>query len=244
LVGGPGTGKTHIANAIEASAKDFGLTSHYQSLHWTNYSTAIEQLEYGSSSLNDHHPGLIREIQECDLLIVDDADLWFKQTPMTFLGMLCQRIERGKSNVLVMTSNAWARLVEETDDNERLFNRGASPLQKWLTKLTEVNPDLLNLGNFTFAEQLELLGVGCLNISAKKRAADDNGERRRRQSPFKLTKHMLPTASAQEKAINEVLGLYLPSQLNVVASRMTALFKKAPVWHVLYTGEKNFRYSH
>jgi hypothetical protein len=100
------------------------------------------------------------------------------------------------------------------------------------------------LGNFTFAEQLELLGVGCLNISAKKRAADDNGERRRRQSPFKLTKHMLPTASAQEKAINEVLGLYLPSQLNVVASRMTALFKKAPVWHVLYTGEKNFRYSH
>ena len=114
LVGGAGTGKTVIATAVREQATTLGLTSEYLSggyWHFAEDQLVAHGPGFMGSSGNQH--GLRRNLLDCDVLVVDEADRWLEAAPAAFMLLLGRRVELGKSNVLVAYTHSWKRLYQK-----------------------------------------------------------------------------------------------------------------------------------
>lgn len=105
LVGDVATGKTMIAGAAIASARESG-----KSVMWLTMPTPMSMpddlLDYGLGFIGSRNsrPGYREELLQCDALAVDEAERWLHFGGLLFLGLLAKRSQLGKSTVLVATT--------------------------------------------------------------------------------------------------------------------------------------------
>jgi len=100
LIGGPATGKTHIAWVIEQAARQRGLTT--VELRLSSAFDMNDELigrEFGTG--NDFRADLLK----CDLLIVDEVEK--RIASLMFLTLLRLRARLGKSTLLTSYSHTW-----------------------------------------------------------------------------------------------------------------------------------------
>lgn len=116
LVGGPGTGKTVIADAVHKEAIKRGLTC--ENLHSAWSDLAGDELIApgpGYIGFNGEPRGLRRHLLDCDLLIIDEIGSWLHAAPSAVLMLIGRRIELGKSNILLASSLQWNRLQRDEE---------------------------------------------------------------------------------------------------------------------------------
>ena len=107
LVGDGGTGKTMLARAAVASARDNG-----NSVVWlavpTPMSLQDDLLDHGPGFIGSRNsrPGYREELLQCDVLLVDETERWLNIGGLMFLALLAKRSQLGKSTVLVATTAA------------------------------------------------------------------------------------------------------------------------------------------
>lgn len=111
LIGGPGTGKTMIARAVEKGARANGKTFDY--LDYPDLSPIGNRLfDDGPCYITGTAagPGLRRDLLDCDLLLVDEAHEWLAMADL-FSTLLRKRTSSGKSTILVITSTGWQSML-------------------------------------------------------------------------------------------------------------------------------------
>jgi hypothetical protein len=232
VVGGAGTGKTSIAMTIEDEAHSQDLTSHYLGSSSNSYSARDSLMFWDIRNIgkpDEKGVELRSELLDCDVLLVDEAERWLEHAPLTFTFLLCKRIELGKTNILVMSSSGWKHQIDEAQSQVRRFYRN-----HW----DQLEPSLLHQSvnsawtrtfadepELSFVQQMQLLGVGIIANFNDPCAA-----------PW-LDRLIVP-ATREARLIFSELKLF-PASCN--AKYMYTAFDKAPVWHVLYTGEKSYR---
>lgn len=213
LVGGPATGKTVIAMAVQEKATALGLSSEY--LYGCDVHDASWQLiDRGPGYIGSRQsrPGLLEALLNCDVLLVDESERWFASAPATFILLLGRRIELGKSNVLTSYSGSWRRLFTTEESARRhsmiefdnpAFLLGSKPEERSEWGLMVARERYLPL-----PQLLAILGLSCT----------------------------LPAIDGEGPEVSRSQRL---AELEYLRGRSP--FAKAPVWHQLYTGEKSYR---
>jgi len=99
IIGGPATGKSHIARVIEQAARQRGL----KTVEIWLSASVIADLDLLASGFGER--GFKAELLDCDLLIIDEADK--RIASLLVLTLLRQRARLGKSSVLTSYSSTW-----------------------------------------------------------------------------------------------------------------------------------------
>lgn len=254
LVGGPGTGKTVIANEVCAEASRQGLRvstllpasiytrCQYEDLLRSAFGLLEDRhgrMGFGPSAVASQ-PAEMRHLRneyvDCDVLLVDEFTSWLTVAPMQFKCLLARRIMLGRSTVLVLSTAQWRWLLSsEATKRARAFS-------SYEVRLDDVDHCMpFGLGSeslrkrlaadCTFAETLVTLGVGAVSPGV----------------PFDAT-GSVHAGSAHGQQLRQALNLNAFTQRhgnrNVSdhssgGSLAVNTFSPLPVWHVLYTGENS-----
>lgn len=215
LVGGPCTGKTVIAMEVRQQATALGLTSEY--LYGCDAYFADGQLVshgpgFMGSTENQH--GLRSALLNCDVLLVDEAERWFESAPAAFMLLLGRRIELGKSNVLTTYSGSWRRLFSpEASLRRRSMMEFDDPAFLLGNKPEQRSEWGLMLARERYLPLPQLLALLGLDFT-------------------------LPAIPGEQP---EAVPSLISQPISAVGHRRgPSPFAKAPVWHMLYTGEKSY----
>lgn len=215
LVGGAGTGKTAIAMEVRQQATAIGLSSEY--LHSVSSYFAEDQLVahgpgFMGSTGNQH--GLRENLLDCDVLVVDEAERWMEAAPVAFMLLLGRRIELGKSNILVIPSYGWKRMLGKDASLRRhsmmAFDDPAFLLGNKPEQRSEWGMMLARDRYMPLPQLLAILGID----------------------------FTLPAVEGEEPLQSSVQAT-VPDSL--VSRHVQSPFTKTPVWHTLYTGENSYR---
>ena len=158
LLGAPGTGKSHIAQAIGGAAIQQGYRVIYREAH-----TFLEEL--AEATLADTRKALLDELTRVPLLIIDD--LGMRKLPHTaaedLLELIMRRYERAST---ILTSNRpvedWGKLLGDTAAVTALLDRllhHAHVLKCGPRQLAHQGPDSLALGRRREVELNSCLGT-------------------------------------------------------------------------------------
>ncbi|MDR3613204.1 MAG: ATP-binding protein [Candidatus Obscuribacterales bacterium] len=224
IIGGAGSGKSAIAKEIVREATLRGLlctqVSDYDPRATTHF------LDMGREALEDGSSRFHSSWLEPDLLIVDEAQRLLEDASHEFTFLLCQRIALGKSNLLLVASHGWRNAAKmrsyQTRVNEGAICNILSDIShaRWAEKIAHCRAMSLDL-------QMQLLGIGLMNW------ADP-----RKKEVFDLL-HVPHTREAQTLKEEFDLGLFAWCKQSLTQWMQGPGWK--PFWHVLYTGDKNYR---
>lgn len=136
VIGGAGTSKAILANAIAQAAQHQGLTvAHLITLSAWPHDDLLEARHHAFTGWDRAPRSHRSDLLGHDLLVVDQAHAWLEAAPLVTLMLLCMRAESGKSTILVTESEQWHQMLDEGRFSRALAadNFNESSLLKELT---------------------------------------------------------------------------------------------------------------
>ena len=228
ILGESGSGKSDITKQIEEEAGSLGLRCHFLTASFSPFADTHFIETSPNEVAEDKAPQFFPALLEADVLIVDEAQRWLEVAPHEFTFLLCQRISVGKSNILLIPSHGWKNALENAVNQRRLPD---SPVITKLAGMTSgikaLWPRTILHGYMTFEEQIQVLGIGLTSWNDPCK-----------QAVFDL---LSVPKTPEAKALQSEFDVGLFAWCNQSLSEWMHGPGWKPVWHVLYTGNKNYR---
>ncbi|CAN5157876.1 hypothetical protein BH11CYA1_BH11CYA1_07600 [soil metagenome] len=115
LLGGPGSGMEPLARDIAKVADALGMTSAvlpFSHDSWP-HDELLQPRAHAFTGWERNARPYREDLLNSDVLVVNDSHLWLEAAPIVMLVLLSMRAEKGKSTILVATSEGWQHMLDE-----------------------------------------------------------------------------------------------------------------------------------